>query len=362
MALNTELSDTQCIPLLLHPHLWIVLILEIVISAVSMLLNCGCTVGSYYALPIPFYHRRAFAIISLNYAFLAAILLAKKCFFVFAVHYPCISIVSTISCKLQEFPTVFVYLHASILPLVFAAVCVGKKRNRNEKGGSTDWTNACSIQQTTILLLCIGISLIFTAFDQDFARRLLLKCSIVVAIQQKNVAFWLITFLVIAHCLSALFWQIIGVNSRASFRISNGMSRKRPVAFDANLLTWRLSFRDIILFESIAWLVALFFTGVTMVEQFVSVRECVKCTIFAIEMCFTFLPLLVSLCHPIMSTWLLIPVRRTLLELFPLLGKFIPAPEAETPPLPPRTKCVQLPNSSIRILITETGAHNELSN
>uniref|UniRef100_A0A915EC19 G-protein coupled receptors family 1 profile domain-containing protein n=1 Tax=Ditylenchus dipsaci TaxID=166011 RepID=A0A915EC19_9BILA len=313
-----EHDHKVCMPLLLQPYLWLVLIIEIVVGAVSVLFNCAIAVSSYYTLTIPFFQRRTFAIIALNYAFLASILLAKKCFFLFAAHYPCISVVSSVSCKLQEFPTVFSYIHAAILPLVLALQCLGRESDhRKEKPQvSVDWTSACSVHQTTVLIFCLGLSLIFTAFDQDFSRELLHNCSIVVAIQQKNIAFWLITLLILVHSLSALLWYFL-----------------------------------ITLVECLFWLVTLFFTGIVIVNQFISVRECIECSIFAIEICFTLVPLLISVLHPVVVAWLNEAVRKNCVNLFPVLSKFVPAEELDTPPLPPR---LPLPHSNVRILITKS--------
>lgn len=49
-----------------------------------------------------------------------AILTAKKFVLLLAIYYPCISVMSTVSCKLQEFPVVFAYFHCGILPLILA--------------------------------------------------------------------------------------------------------------------------------------------------------------------------------------------------------------------------------------------------
>src|SRR4051812_43703942 len=46
---------------------------------------------------------------------------------------------------------------------------------------------------------------------------------------------------------------------------------------------WVLAFRDIMLVESLVWLVALFLTGIVLVNQFVSIRECVKVPIISID-------------------------------------------------------------------------------
>jgi hypothetical protein len=65
------------------------------------------------------------ALVSLNQAFLAALVLAKKVLALIAAQHrpPCtagLTLVTSVLCKLQEFPTVFVYLHAGVLPLLLA--------------------------------------------------------------------------------------------------------------------------------------------------------------------------------------------------------------------------------------------------
>jgi hypothetical protein len=70
---------------------------------------------------------------------LAGIVLAKKCFWLYsALLAPdhCVPVLSSIACKLQEFPVVFIYLHSLALPLAFAIqMALGRCCGKGGKNG-----------------------------------------------------------------------------------------------------------------------------------------------------------------------------------------------------------------------------------
>lgn len=102
------------------------------------------------------------------------------------------------------------------------------------------------------------------------------QCSIVVAIRERNVAFWLITLLILLHSLGALVWQWIGVrNGRKENACQLRRDHDRAVVVLPEA-QWVMPFRNIMLAECLGWLLSLLLTGIAMVQQFVSIRQCVK--------------------------------------------------------------------------------------
>jgi hypothetical protein len=52
-----------------------------------------------------------------------------------------------------------------------------------------------------------------------------------------------------------------------------------------------------------------------------------QCTLAAVELGFTFVPLVASLVHPVASVWLLTPARTAAQRLCPWLATLLPTPE-----------------------------------
>uniref|UniRef100_A0A1I7U0E0 PGG domain-containing protein n=1 Tax=Caenorhabditis tropicalis TaxID=1561998 RepID=A0A1I7U0E0_9PELO len=95
---------------------------------------------------------------------------------------PCLSQVTTVSCKLQEFPLIFCYIHC-------AATCF-------------------------LLAASVALSLLFTAFDQDLKNEPMNKCSILLAVSQSFLTFALLTLLILLHAFGLVFITIASVLQR----------------------------------------------------------------------------------------------------------------------------------------------------
>lgn len=57
---------------------------------------------------------------------MAGFQLSRNLFLIFALYNPCMTIISTLNCKLQEFPLLFCYIHAAVLAFVLAIQAVRK--------------------------------------------------------------------------------------------------------------------------------------------------------------------------------------------------------------------------------------------
>ncbi|KAE9556165.1 hypothetical protein FO519_000653 [Halicephalobus sp. NKZ332] len=325
-ALAAHPRRTGCISLFLKPHMWFFATVEIILSLFGLVCNCGITVSTYYAVPVSVLQRRTLAAISANYALISGLHLARNCFFLFAIHYPCISIVTTINCKLQEFPLVFLYIHCAILPVILAIQSFFKHK---ENHTNIQWTNACTVHQTSVLIICLVLALTFTAFDDDVSHRELLQCSIVIAIQEKEMAFWLITTLIFGHAAGL------------SLILLSAYFARKPVTFRT---FFNGSLRDYILIKAVAWEILLLFTGTFAVYEFISLKICEKCLAIALEFTFIIFPLVVCCANPLLSMWFILPVRNAATELCPRLRKFLPEYDLPTPQ-------VLTPECQIRVTI-----------
>ncbi|KAH7723914.1 Protein T09B9.5 [Aphelenchoides avenae] len=79
--------------------------------------------------------------------------------------------------------------------------------------------------------------------------------------------------------------------------------------------------------ESLAWEISLLLTGVALLYQHVVTKPCAQCTLVALELFFTVLPLCISLAHSMLVLWMVLPVRSTAIRLFPRLGQVIFDPD-----------------------------------
>lgn len=91
---------------------------ESLIGLMSLLLNCAATVSTYYAQPLSVEHRQSLGAISLNYALISGVILARASFLIFNVYTTCNTTISTLNCKLQEFPLLFVYTQTAFLAIL----------------------------------------------------------------------------------------------------------------------------------------------------------------------------------------------------------------------------------------------------
>uniref|UniRef100_A0A7E4VGN8 G_PROTEIN_RECEP_F1_2 domain-containing protein n=1 Tax=Panagrellus redivivus TaxID=6233 RepID=A0A7E4VGN8_PANRE len=310
------MHSTGCLTIFLEPHMWFIAMFEIILSLFGMVFNCAIVVATYYSTPISVIQRRSMAMLSANYALISGLHLARNCFYIFAIHNPCITIVTTINCKLQEFPLVFLYLHGAIVPIVIAVQAFLKHKDNYQ---TITWTNACTINQTIVIVMCIVLSLLFTAFDDDKVEKHLLQCSIVLAIQQKEIAFCLITALIAGHTLALITMQIATSCSTNPIDLRHFLNH---------------SLRDLLAIESIAWGILLLFTGVFAVYEFIALSICERCLSFALELTFIILPLCVCCLNPLLVIWIVLPVRNAATRLCPKLRSVLPEYDMPTPPLP----------------------------
>lgn len=262
--------------------------------------------------------------ISLNYSFLAALLLAKKALLILSLTAPCAEVLShSVSCRLQEFPLVFGYIHSAVLPLFMAAhVIVGGMFSSLGKGSdgngvmSRHWTSICSIQQAAVLVGCMGLASLFTAHDSTGgqAPHLLVGCHILTAIHHKGTAFWLLTLLIALHSTGVLLWEMW-------IRVDNGPHRHSFLKSTRRVLFW----------ESFAWLLCLLVTGSLLAHEFlwqwgVSARGG-RALATALEVGFVLTPTLIGFGHAVAVLWSVREVRVSAIKLVPSMARVLPVSE-----------------------------------
>uniref|UniRef100_A0AC35FSD2 Uncharacterized protein n=1 Tax=Panagrolaimus sp. PS1159 TaxID=55785 RepID=A0AC35FSD2_9BILA len=305
-----------CIPLFLKPHMWFFSTIELVLSLFGLIFNCAVTVAIYYSIPLSIIQRRSLATLAVNYACISGLHLSRNIFYLVAFHYPCITIVTTINCKLQEFPLVFLYIHGSVLPIILAIQAFLKHKKNHS---IISWTNACTIQQTSILILCVFLSLLFTAFDEDKSHEELLQCTIVMALKDKDMTFWLITTLIFGHAAALILIQIVV------------FCFHKPITFRT---FFNQSLRDYFVIESLSWEILLLLTGVFAVYEFVALELCEKCLTMALEITFIIMPLCICCGNPLLIILFILPVKNAAVRLCPKLSNFLPEYQLPTPQLP----------------------------
>uniref|UniRef100_A0A183CDH6 G_PROTEIN_RECEP_F1_2 domain-containing protein n=1 Tax=Globodera pallida TaxID=36090 RepID=A0A183CDH6_GLOPA len=397
---NSSSSAHICSSRILQLSLWFISSLDVLLAVLAVSLNSLLTASIFFARPLSVSMRRSFSIVSISYAFLAGILLAKKCFWLssaLSAGSPCVPLVSSGLCKLQEFPVVAVYLHSLASPLAFAVqmyanglndkwtcwdyyrgrkvlyglshqtatdgrrmkgtssgnVLVSPPLSHRRRSSSTQpptfllfWL--CSTQQMALVVFCLVLAFLFTAFDQETSRRkVLVNCSLPLAVHQKKLLFALLTLMLSSQLVQTLLWQSVSVSSSQQQQQQHGHQRGCQSHRPPSLLRYlTLSFRDLFLIEAILWSLSAFFTGLVLFQQFVLTKPCGRCTRLMVELAFTTLPLVVSLFHPILSVLIVAPISYSAQRFCPILKKALPEQEPATPPLP-------RPVPTVRILITE---------
>uniref|UniRef100_A0A914HH42 Vomeronasal type-1 receptor n=1 Tax=Globodera rostochiensis TaxID=31243 RepID=A0A914HH42_GLORO len=325
---NSSSSAYICSSRILQLSLWFISSLDVLLAVLAVSLNSLLTASIFFARPLSVSMRRSFSVVSISYAFLAGILLAKKCFWLssaLSAGSPCVPLVSSALCKLQEFPVVAVYLHSLASPLAFAVQMYAKGLNdkwtcwdyyrgrkilyglshqtattdgRRMKGTSSGNVfvspplshrrRSSSTQPPTFLLfwLCSTQQMAL----ETSRRKVLVNCSLPLAVRQKKLLFALLTLMLSSQLVQTLLWQSVSVSS--SQQQQHGHQRGCQSHRPPSLLRYlTLSFRDLFLIEAILWSLSAFFTGLVLFQQFVLTKPCGRCTRLMVELAFTTLPL-----------------------------------------------------------------------
>ncbi|KAI6192672.1 hypothetical protein M3Y99_01922800 [Aphelenchoides fujianensis] len=270
---------------------------EILIGSAALLLNCVATISSYYALPMALNPRQSLGAISLNYALISGVLLARASFVVFQVFTTCNSTVSTSNCKLQEYPLVFVYMNAALLSILLGLQFL---RRHNESLKRIYWYNACNIQQIFVAICSMFISLFFTGFDEELENKYMRHCTIIRAIHQKEMTFGLLALLIAFHAFGLFVWQVV--------------TRLRgPARADYSLAEIGSQF----CLESVGWEFLLITTGFLSVYEYIYANVDDLLLNFAYEATLVLCPLILCFIRAIILIWTVVPVRFATIRIFP---------------------------------------------
>ncbi|KHJ99993.1 hypothetical protein OESDEN_00056 [Oesophagostomum dentatum] len=280
------------------------------------------TVVTHNAVPVPYSQRRMLASVSLNFVLLAGYQFARNLFFGVSLYKPCVTMVTTITCKLHEFPLLFCYIHGAVLVCIVAIQTLTPMKPNHH---SFRWTSTCSVWQSALVVVCIAATLVFTAFDHDIEPENMGQCSILLALRDRDLAFCLITFLIGLHSASVV---VITISAR---RQSHKMT---------SLACMIVSLKDVNLVETVFWLCSLFFSGCFIVYRHVVSDNCEECILIALELSFIILPLAIAFLHPLLIIWFVFPMRDAAVKVYPCLRLILP--EYAMVPPPPVPKRIQV--------------------
>ncbi|VDK42133.1 unnamed protein product [Anisakis simplex] len=349
IAESTTLSSHFCESAFFHPYTCTYIkvssvfshrsihVIEALLSLLSLILNTCTTVITQNAIPIAIAQRRVmvfihlFAFMATNYALLAGFQLARNVFLLFSLRNPCMTSVTTVNCKLEQFPLLFCYIHCGALVLALSVqtthplrvneasdcTCLSLLYVYSEERRLLSWFSSCSIWQSALVILCLAVTLLFTAFDNDSPSGILAQCSAIMAIRERQLGFWLISILISMHGIALV---IVYLATYFQFRI--GSTRL--------LLTY--SFKIVVSIETFLWEMALFLTGVLAVYQYVANYVCKECLLACLEMSFVLMPLLISFLHPLLIVWNVLPLRDAAVRVFPSLTAIVPEYSFVSPP------------------------------
>ncbi|KAJ1353322.1 hypothetical protein KIN20_009926 [Parelaphostrongylus tenuis] len=289
---------SKCMVTLTEPHVWVLHILEIVLAVLALIANCIMTVVTHNAIPVPNSQRRTLTSISFNFVLLAGYQLARNLFLGVSMYKPCITVATTVTCKQHEFPLLFCYIHGQIIR-------------------PSQWTSTCSAWQSALIVVCIAVTLVFTAFDHDLEPEKMSQCSILLALRDRDLTFCFLTLLILLHAAAAII-----------ARLSACRHMKRMTA--AACLT--LSLKDVITLETLLWHFSLFFSGCFVVYRHVVTDACDECILVALELSFIILPLIVAFLHPMLTIWYVFPMRDAAVRVYPCLRSILPEYTMVPPP------------------------------
>ena len=111
-----------------------------------------------------------------------------------------------------------------------------------------------------------------------------LQCSIALAIRQKELAFALLSLILLSQLFQSLLWHFISARKVPSspkvliiHTSINGSFPMQPKSSRPSLMAYlMLSCRDLFLVEAVGWSLVALLTGISLVQQFVLLRPCTK--------------------------------------------------------------------------------------
>ncbi|KAF1746999.1 hypothetical protein GCK72_023457 [Caenorhabditis remanei] len=249
---------------------------------------------------------------------------------------PCLSQVTTVSCKLQEFPLIFCYIHCAATFFLLGVQCNFLKLKPIDKL-PMKWYLTCSVWQSTVAAASVALALLFTAFDQDLENEPMNKCSILLAVSQSFLTFSLLTLLILLHAFGFILIMIASILQR---------NKKSWIAFTI------FSLKEILQYETLAWQISLFVSGCVVLYRHVLRETCDECAVVILELAFLILPLLISFVHPLYLIWYVLPMRDAATRTFPCMLSALPEYSLVPPQVPSASTSATFPLQSPRTDLT----------
>ncbi|CAJ0583367.1 unnamed protein product, partial [Mesorhabditis spiculigera] len=286
-----NLTRKQCPLTYDDPYTWSLNLFEGLLAITGLTLNCPLIILTHTISTIPLGQKRLLASQVINFVLLCAFQLARNVYLLIAVYNPCLNIMNTISCKLQEFPLLFCYIHGAILSMLIALQTIPEYVYKSKKHGFRSTT--CSVWQACIAVLAASIALFFTAFDADVNPREMNRCFLLLAVRQTEFAFILITGLIFIYTATR---QLFLLNS----------------------------LKNILVPEGVGWHLCFLISGVVILYRYLALEPCLPCIDRILEVSFVALPLALAAIHPILLVCNLPSFREAINEAFPVVGNMLP--------------------------------------
>uniref|UniRef100_A0A1I7ZVN6 Neur_chan_LBD domain-containing protein n=1 Tax=Steinernema glaseri TaxID=37863 RepID=A0A1I7ZVN6_9BILA len=308
----------NCVQISQVPFAWGIHIVEITVSLLALIMNCAVATFVYNAIPISQPQRRALAALTLNYGCIAGYQLARNIYYMVSMHSACMNAVTTASCKLQEFPILFAYVHCVFIT---ALIAMQSLEDLHEDRRPIYCANTWSIQQSILVVFSLCLSLYFTAFDIEKRTIAMPECSLLMAIQDDMKCYILLTILMCPHVIYAFYFGILRkVQLRnTDFRLLHTMSMKEIVGLESSL-----------------WMILMLLSGSLTLVRFVALYSNGKILTQLFEISFVLGPLAITFAHPFLLLWHNICVRNSAVRTCPSLRSIMPSYEPVTPPMPRR--------------------------